>query len=324
MLWGAWAAPAKADCVSAQHLDGGLTAASADGAAAPVFRRNLRGRMVTSVLVDGRGPFRFIVDTGANRSAVSPRVAAQLGLTVAGSALVHSIHEVIAAPIVDVQSISYGGIRLASSSLPVLDGEFLAGEDGLMGIDGMQGQRMRMDFERRCIEILPSRAAPPLRGWTTVRGRLQFGGLVVVEGRIRRLRINVLIDTGSDSTLANTALRDRLRTAARVDLGRTDYARAFSAGVPVALEDAILIPKVSIGSVEARSIVAYVGDFHVFDVWGLSEEPTLLIGMDVLTQTRAIAIDYERGTVSFRTRVPVRTGSRLPGTANGPLMSIVR
>ncbi len=44
------------------------------------------------------------------------------------------------------------------------------------------------------------------------------------------------------------------------------------------------------------------GNFHIFDMWGLQEEPTLLIGMDVLARSREMAIDYESGIVHFRKR----------------------
>lgn len=38
------------------------------------------GRVVASVMVDGKGPFRFIIDTGANHSTISSQLAAVLGL----------------------------------------------------------------------------------------------------------------------------------------------------------------------------------------------------------------------------------------------------
>src|SRR5487761_1383015 len=34
------------------------------------------GRIVASVMVDGRGPFRFIIDSGANHSTISPHLVA--------------------------------------------------------------------------------------------------------------------------------------------------------------------------------------------------------------------------------------------------------
>src|SRR6185312_3442138 len=38
------------------------------------------GSVVAAVMIDGKGPFRFIIDTGANRSTISPRLAAALRL----------------------------------------------------------------------------------------------------------------------------------------------------------------------------------------------------------------------------------------------------
>jgi hypothetical protein len=55
-----------------------------------------------------------------------------------------------------------------------------------------------------------------------------------------------------------------------------------------------------LGELEISNIAAYVGDFHIFDLWGLQDEPTLLMGMDVLSQARAISIDYSNGSVHFR------------------------
>ena len=57
---------------------------------------------------------------------------------------------------------------------------------------------------------------------------------------------------------------------------------------------------------------AYIGDFHIFDFWGLQDEPTMLIGMDVLARSREMAIDYEQGVVYFRKRPrgDYRGGSR--------------
>src|SRR5256885_14841188 len=45
------------------------------------------GRVVVPVTINGKGPFRFIVDTGANHSTISPQLVQALKLeTVAGPA----------------------------------------------------------------------------------------------------------------------------------------------------------------------------------------------------------------------------------------------
>jgi predicted aspartyl protease len=277
--WLAFAGAASGDCLDADRLAPLPAPAIPElGEASGELSRASGGRMVAPMMVNGQGPFRFIVDTGANRSAISDR------------------------------------LDLQASTVPIVEGAVLGGEQGLLGVDGMQGRRLRVDFENRCIEITPAdRRMRRGNGWMTIEGELRFGHLVVIEGHIRGQDVHVIIDTGSDSTLANPAFRDQLRNAVRVTRDRSDYARAYTAGSPIVMDSAVLIPRLNLGGVQVRDVTAYVADFHIFRLWGFVDEPALLIGMDVLSQTRAIAIDYERGTVHFRLPRRVRTGSRLPG-----------
>jgi predicted aspartyl protease len=211
---------------------------------------------------------------------------------------------------VGVDSLQYGGVSLNTAALPMLSGNVLAGEHGLLGVDGMSGRRLRMDFERHCIEIVPSREARRLRGWSSIEGQMRFGHLVIVRGSINGIRVNLLLDTGSDSSLANVALRDAMNARVR-HRPRQEQTIAYTAGPSVVLQNAILIPRMMMGELEIRNVTAYVGDFHVFRIWDLINEPTLLIGMDVLSQARGLAIDYGRGTVHLHVRDPLRFGTRI-------------
>jgi predicted aspartyl protease len=258
------------------------------------------GRPVAPIFVNGEGPFRFIIDTGANRSVLSARLAQRLGLTPSTQGQVHSVFGVAPAPMVAVQSLQYANLNFPTTSLPVLDGSVLAGEHGLLGVDGMEGRRLMLDFERRCIEIEPSIGARRLQGWAPLRGELRFGRLIVVRGRINGVRVNVLIDTGSDTSLANMALYRALESRVRRQRGAPS--RAFTANTPVLLERAIIVRELELGEMEVANFGAYAGDFHVFELWEMLEEPTLLLGMDVLREARAMAIDYGRETVHFRLR----------------------
>jgi len=277
------------------------------------LERSRGGRLVAPMMVNGAGPFGFIVDTGANRSAVSESLAQRLGLTAIGTGDVHTVSGVITAPLAIVDALRYGELDFGAATVPIVQEAVLAGEQGLLGVDGMRGRRLRVDFENRCIEIVS--ADRPIRrmGWTTVRGELRFGHLVVIPGAVRARTVNVLIDTGSDSTLANPAFREHIQ-GLRVSNRRTDYARAYTAGTPIVMESAVLIPRMSLGQIEIRGVTAYVADFHIFRLWGFVDEPALLVGMDVLSQTREIAIDYERASVHFRLRPRAYTGSRVAGS----------
>lgn len=299
-------AESRAQCLTAPALD--AIQAEGETAAAGASRLDRLGRVVAPVMVNGQGPFRFIVDTGANRSVLSVALAQRLGLTAVGEGTVHSVHGATIAPLVAVETLRYGDLPVPSAQMPMLQGSMLAGEQGLLGVDGMQGRRLRLDFEENCIEILPSNRAPPLgRGWTRLRGELRFGNLVVVQGRIRGMRVNVLIDTGSNVSLANRALHQALAERVRRVRDLEGAARAYTAGEPVVLDTAIVLPELDIGELNMTDMLLFVGDFHVFSIWGFDTEPTVLVGMDVLSKARALAIDYERASVYFRLNRRVST-----------------
>lgn len=289
---------AGAECIDAPDLAAYQTATAEDFAVGSTGSDRL-GRVVAPISVNGQGPFRFIVDTGANRSVLSQALADRLGLTPDGTSEVHSVHGVTIAPLTHVTSLQYANLVLSAAPMPVLQGPMLAGEHGLLGVDGMRGRRLRMDFERNCIEIISSRDAPRLRGWQRIAGELRFGHLVVVRGSINGVRANLLIDTGSNMSLANIALREALgaRLQRRTANGGTIV---YTASDPVFLTDSIFMPRVRFGDLDVRNVRAFVGDFHIFNLWGLVDEPTLLVGMDVLSQSRAMAIDYGTGAVYFR------------------------
>ncbi|MEZ5970426.1 MAG: retropepsin-like aspartic protease [Hyphomonadaceae bacterium] len=304
-----FAASAAAQCIDAPDLAAYQNASREDFVAGATSTDRL-GRVVAPVTVNGEGPFRFIVDTGANRSALSDQLATRLGLTPFGTDNVHSVHGVSVAPIVNVRQIQYGDVSLNAEALPMLSGGVLAGEQGLLGVDGMSGRRLRMDFERNCIEIVRSDQARRLRGWSEIRGHMRFGHLVVVRGSVNGIRVNLLLDTGSDSSLANVALREAMNARLRRRNQREETIN-YTAGGTVILENAMLIPRMTVGELEVRNVIAYVGDFHIFQIWDLTQEPTLLIGMDVLSQARGLAIDYGRGAVYLHIRDPLRLGTRL-------------
>lgn len=307
----ALASEAAAQCLPAPELEE-ISLQSGEQAVAGETRTDRIGRVVAPIMVNGQGPYRFIVDTGANRSVVSQPLAERLGLPAVGEGVVHSVHGQTQAQLVSVDSLRYGSLEVPSDQVPMLSGAMLAGEHGLLGVDGMRGRRLRLDFDDRCIEILPANRAPPLgRGWTRTRGELRFDNLVVVPGLIGTLRVNVLIDTGSNVSLANTALHAALSERVRFSRDAEGYGRAYTAGEPVVLDSAIVLPQLTIGELNMTNMQLFVGDFHVFSLWGLDAEPTVLVGMDLLSKARGIAIDYQRATVYFRLSNRSRQGVRL-------------
>ncbi|HEX6396822.1 MAG TPA: retropepsin-like aspartic protease, partial [Steroidobacteraceae bacterium] len=120
------------------------------------------GRAVALININGQGPFRFVIDTGANRSVLSEALATRLGLAHSGEGVVHSVEGEELATLVNVESLSFGGLHLSGGDTPVLDGPMLDGEHGLLGVDGMAGRLLHVDFSKQCVEIYQSAAQMPM------------------------------------------------------------------------------------------------------------------------------------------------------------------
>ena len=271
------------------------------------------GRAVALISINDQGPFRVIIDTGANRAVLSQALATRLGLAQSGEGVVHSINGEEPAKMVNIKSLSFGGLRLSRGDTPVLDGPMLDGEHGLLGVDGMAGRLLHVDFTRHCVEIYEDATQLPMQGWLSVPAQIRFGSLLLVEGEIMGVRVNVLIDTGSDISLANESFRDALRGVAARTI---EYhgGHAYTYGRPIVLSQIVWTPRLRLGRSIVDGVNAYVGNFHIFDLWGLQDEPTLLIGMDVLARSREMAIDYEKGVVHFR-RMPRGGYKGMPATS---------
>lgn len=258
------------------------------------------GRVMAPVYVNGQGPYRFVVDTGANRSVLSPRLAEQLRIDTARAPqqLVHGVTGAEAAPIVRVGALQVGRVSRSALDLPVLSNRLHAGADGTLGADHLSAGRLVIDFRADKISVLPSSAPTPL-GYVSMTTQMRFGQLPLVWARIGNVNVRAVVDTGAERSVANSALR-RLLEANRTRLAREGMQIFYGAVGPEAVAELVWAPRLTIGGIRVERMPILFADTHIFRLWGLENEPALLLGMDVIGQFDAIIIDYRRRLVSVR------------------------
>jgi predicted aspartyl protease len=266
------------------------------------------GRIVAQVRLNGAGPFRFVVDTGATHSAVSAELSKKLNLVNqkagATSVLLSGVTGSAQVAIVRVESLEVGKLSLGPLDMPVIEA-VLADADGVLGADALVDSRLTIEFkhDRILIEKSSVQAAP--RYFYTVPVRFGFGRLLLADAKIGKVHVKAIIDTGAERTLGNLALRDALR------IGR-DRGQALLTtdveGVTADLQpgDVAEAPTLSMGSIKIGQTDVTFGDLHVFKVWGFQTRPALLIGMDVLGVLDTLIIDYRRKELQM---LPARTSS---------------
>ena len=265
---------------------------------APTLRDRI-GRIWAPVLINGRGPFRLVLDTGASDCAITAPVAAALGLApesshvvllqgVAGSAIV---------PTVEVESLSVGDLDLTSATLPIV-ADALGGAEGVLGTAGLKDKRIDIDFRHDRITIVRSHEQRAPIGFVTLPLERSGPGLLMVAASVARVRVHAVIDTGAERSIGNEALRRAL--VSRHAQGTPD--QIFDVTTHVQGGEMFESPPIEMGGLEIHGASITYGEVRIFEHWQLTQQPTLLIGMDALGLLDELIIDYRRRELQLKTR----------------------
>jgi hypothetical protein len=207
---------------------------------------------------------------------------------------------------VKVDTLTLGPSTINNLELPALREEDLGGQ-GMIGIDALVRRRLMMDFERRVIKVEDATKPPkPLPNEVVVTGKRRRGQLILTHVSARGISLDAVIDTGSEITIGNIALRDKL--VRRRQKFQTVEATGVT-GKTVQLQVA-LIPELRIGPILVRNLPIGFADLPPFEVFGLANEPALFLGMDVLETFRRVSLDFQARKVRFQLRrcTPQRFG----------------
>lgn len=265
-------------------------------------------RMTVPVMINGAGPFNFVIDTGADRTVISRELATRLALPESGTATLHSMSGVTQVTTVKIAQLQVSTNVIRDIAAPALAARHL-GADGLLGIDSLKDQRIILDFPAETMTIEPAnrrevRNEPDDPGTIVVTARSRFGQLVLVDADAAGTRVAVVVDTGAQNSIGNSALRSLL------------HKRAPSASVkPIEMisvvglrtaADYMIVGKMRIGGVTMGNAAIAFADAHPFRRFGLARRPALLLGMEGLRAFRRVSIDFANRRVKFS--LPPATG----------------
>ncbi|HEY8538146.1 MAG TPA: retropepsin-like aspartic protease, partial [Steroidobacteraceae bacterium] len=182
---------------------------------APTLRDRI-GRIWAPVYIDGKGPFRLVLDTGANRSVVTYKTAERLGKVIQESSTVqlHGVTGKARVPTIQVESLEVGDLWLDERQIPVVHDVF-GGAEGALGTEGLADKRIFIDFKNDFISILRSKREPPPPGFRRIPVKLRHGRLLMFEIMLGGVRTLAMLDTGAQTTIGNNSLREALARRAR-------------------------------------------------------------------------------------------------------------
>jgi hypothetical protein len=262
-------------------------------------RRDQIGRIWAPVMINGHGPFRLVLDTGASHSAVTSLVALALGIPTnqSPSVILRGVTGFATVPTIRVDTLTVGDLSVDSAVLPIVP-DALGGAQGILGGEGLIGKRVFIDFRHDKISITFSRNERSTRDFVDVPFHSMRDTLVVVTAHIGDVRVKAIIDTGGQTTIANLALKHALSDHAMLYRGQTD--QIIGATKDVQDGEIIPMPAIGFGSIQIVDPGVTFADVYIFKQWKLLNEPAILIGMDALGLLDTLVIDYRRHELQMR------------------------
>jgi len=263
-----------------------------------VKARQVQTRLSVDVHINGHGPYHFLVDSGADTSVVGLRIVRELQLPLATPVILNGMTERSIVDRVKIDRLDLGPTSVQDLLLPALD-EGDVGGQGMIGIDALVRRRIMMDFEKRLIKVEDAtKPVKSLPGEIVIVARRSRGQLILTHVSANGLPLDAVIDTGSEMTIGNPALREKLiRRRQKIEtvkgIGVT--------GKEIDLDVAI-IPELRIGGIILRNLPVAFADLAPFHVFGIADEPALFLGTDVLEQFRKVSLDFQARKVRFQLR----------------------
>ena len=218
-------------------------------------------RILIPVTVNGRGPYRMILDTGAGGLLVRDEVAQELGLAATSKDQEHGAGEAtVTVSASRVDSVRLGGLDLGPLEchfLSFADAPSLWGNerlDGVIGLPVFEGRIVRIDYERRRIAFEERSAFRPPRSAIRIPFE-RAGHIPMIAARLAGTRGRFGIHTGARSSLIlygpfveRNGLRQKLGAGA-------DMITGWGIGGAIRAQLA-RIPTLDLGGVAVRGVVA--------------------------------------------------------------------
>ncbi|MFK0300513.1 retroviral-like aspartic protease family protein [Brevundimonas sp. NPDC090276] len=268
---------------------------------------NLLTRMAVKVNVGSLRDPLFVIDTGAERTAISDRLAAELNLRPGPPVLVHGITAAEMVRTVELPRVDFSGRRFTHLTPPVFPYEVL-GAEGLLGLDVLSRFRLTLELRQRRVMMAPSGPdvvergiafgrASRVRNDITDTRRARFGQLILTSVQVDGVDAVAFVDSGAQYSIANLALMRSID--ARVGPAERQAVRVYGVIGQSLMVDSGVASSLRLARRELGATPLLFGDLHAFRVLGLVERPALLLGADILTRFSRITLDYGQSRIAF-------------------------
>jgi predicted aspartyl protease len=264
------------------------------------FEVDQSDRMTVPVRINGSEPYPFIVDTGAERTVIANDLARRLSLEAGPKLALATITGPATAESFVIENLAMNTINVEMIEAPGLERAHL-GAYGLLGIDSLEDHKLMLDFKAQKMDVLASpRKSRPGKveaGMIIVSAKRKAGRMILSDASIGGVKVDIILDTGAQSSMGNLALRDKMRKRDR----RFEYVQVQMKSVTGdQLQGHFTqIKSITVGGVDINDLPVTFADNYAFKALKLDKRPAILLGMDAMKLFDRILIDFTNRRVGF-------------------------
>jgi predicted aspartyl protease len=203
----------------------------------------------------------------------------------------------------DARTVVIDHLAIGDRTIDHIEAPVLAAKDmgaaGILGVDALHNLHVVMDFKAMKMTSAPSQPEPFDGHTIVVHGRSRFGQLVLVDSQVHGVRVFVILDSGSQVSVGNPVLL-KLLTGHDTSLGArttTEIISVTGRRMTVELDD---IPDANVGGIAIHNMPIAFASLPIFNHFGLTQQPALLLGMDVLSRCERVSVDLRRREATFK------------------------
>lgn len=306
---GLWAALGLLLAVLFAVAPTGALSATARGFVPPLttlpYRIDYGGWITVPVMIDGRGPFDFVVDTGASRTLIFKNLAVQLAIpnTPGETVRILGVGSQARLPTYRVGDVAVGSVSLDDLSTVILD-DWRVGQrtpQGVLGLDFLARYLLAFDAETMTVAVYSPGAEatlpPKWRPADLKRDNfgLEAGEIFVAKTYFRSRPVELLFDLGASGTVINSIALGSLFSSLPAIVARPTGAELTSKVTDILNEASsgklVKIDRIRLGKTTWYRQTVTVHDAAIFDEIGRQNVPFGLLGAD-LFRDRSFALDF--------------------------------
>jgi len=279
-----------------------------EGALAIVpYRISESGQIVIDVMVEGKGPYVFALDTGASITVIFDDAREKAGVSPQSDkeALIHGMVGTGRFPLITIGQLQVGGASWGNARVASMPGNDTDGRglDGILGIDFLSQFAVAISADENVVrfhnrDLVAERY---YQGWSSIplqRMRVGSGDATAytIELVIGGHQVPALFDLGSSVNVMNWR-------AARAVGARPVRSRRHSrvSGViddaPVSAQLRVRVLRIT--DLYWRNRTFLIADFPIFEILKLNDRPISIVGAGLFSD-HSIVVDFSRERLLVR------------------------